>query len=44
LMLRSYLKAGRFDDLVNWSLTQAAPWWPLNARIASSPFGNDKAA
>ena len=27
LMLRSYLKAGRFDDLVNWSIASAAPWW-----------------
>ncbi len=26
LILRSYLKAGRFDDLFNWSLNQAAPW------------------
>jgi hypothetical protein len=27
LLLRSYLKAGRFDDLVEWSITAAAPWW-----------------
>ena len=27
LMLRSYLKAGRFDDLIDWSLKSAAPWW-----------------
>jgi hypothetical protein len=27
LMLRGYLKAGRFDDLVNWSLRAAVPWW-----------------
>lgn len=26
LMLRSYLKSGRFDDLVDWSNTSAAPW------------------
>jgi hypothetical protein len=27
LMLRSYLKAGRFDDLLDWSLRRAVPWW-----------------
>jgi hypothetical protein len=27
LMLRSYLKAGRFDDLLDWSLRAAVPWW-----------------
>lgn len=27
LMLRSYLKAGRLDDLMDWSLRQAASWW-----------------
>lgn len=27
LLLRSYLKAGRFSDLFGWSLAQAAPWW-----------------
>ena len=30
-MLRGYLKAGRFDDLVtwvNWSMATAADWWP----------------
>ena len=26
LMLRSYLKSGRFDDLVDWTNTSAAPW------------------
>lgn len=28
LMLRGYLKAGRFDDLVDWSHAAAADWWP----------------
>ena len=28
LMLRSYLKAGRFDDLIDWTHASAAPWWP----------------
>jgi len=28
LMLRSYLKCGRFDDLIDWSLATAASWWP----------------
>ena len=27
LLLRSYLKAGRYDDLVDWSMTTAANWW-----------------
>ena len=27
LLMRSYLKAGRFDDLVNWSQATAVPWW-----------------
>jgi hypothetical protein len=27
LMLRAYLKAGRFDDLLDWSLRGAVPWW-----------------
>jgi len=27
LLLRSYLKAGRFDDMFDWSLRAAAPWW-----------------
>lgn len=32
LMLRSYLKAGRFDDLIAWSITAAVPWWPSPGR------------
>ena len=28
LLLRSYLKCGRFDDLIDWSLATAATWWP----------------
>lgn len=27
LMLRSYLKAGRYDDLIDWSNASATPWW-----------------
>ncbi len=38
LMLRSYLKAGRFDDLVDWSIASAAPWWP-STPSHSSPLG-----
>lgn len=34
LMLRSYLKADRFDDLVDWSISSAAPWW----RTARQPL------
>lgn len=35
LMLRSYLKAGRFDALVDWSITVAASWW--NRRHSNAP-------
>lgn len=28
LLVRSALKAGRFDDLLRWSLKTAASWWP----------------
>ena len=31
ILLRSYLKAGRFDDLIDWSLTTAAGWWRPSA-------------
>lgn len=27
ILLRSYLKAGRFDDLVDWSISRSAAWW-----------------
>lgn len=27
ILLRSYLKAGRFDNLIDWSISQAASWW-----------------
>ncbi len=27
LLLRSYSKAGRFDDLIDWSFAKAVPWW-----------------
>ena len=27
LLLRSYLKAGRFDDLLDWSFGVTAAWW-----------------
>lgn len=30
ILLRSYLKAGRFDDLVDWSIAAASPWCPNN--------------
>lgn len=34
ILLRSYLKAGRFDDLVDWSMTTAAGWWRPSAQGA----------
>lgn len=39
LLLRSYLKAGRFDDLVDWSTTTAARWWRADApRALAAPI------
>lgn len=38
ILLRSYLKAGRFDDLVDWSTAQAATWHPQYA--ASTPIAD----
>lgn len=43
LLVRSYLKAGRFDDLVDWSITQAAPWWePGREHAPSAPLATAK--
>lgn len=30
LLMRSYLKAGRFDDLIAWSGAMSVPWWCLD--------------
>jgi hypothetical protein len=38
LLLRSYLKAQRFDDLFNWSISTAVPWWPPAAVSSISPI------
>jgi hypothetical protein len=35
LLLRSYLKAERFDDLMRWSLLQAVPWWKPDSLLQS---------
>jgi hypothetical protein len=43
LLLRSYLKAGHFDALVDWSLSTAVPWWDFDQR-PSSPFSFPGAA
>lgn len=37
LLLRSYLKADRFDSLVDWSLTAAVSWWHGHAAGARRP-------
>jgi hypothetical protein len=37
LLLRSYLKAGRLDALVDWTLTAAVPWWHGHAASAHMP-------
>ena len=33
LLMRSYLKAGRFDDLVDWSISTATPWWSPSDQV-----------
>ena len=41
LVLRSYLKAGRFDALVDWTLAAAVPWWhghTAGTRMPSTPL------
>ena len=38
LLLRSYLKAGRFDDLIDWSLTTAASWWRAGWGFFKAPI------
>jgi hypothetical protein len=39
LLVRSYLKAGRFDDLIDWSLQSATPWWrPAHAPVRPMPI------
>jgi len=37
LLLRSYLKADRFDALVDWSIASAAPWHVSPGEPTSSP-------
>jgi len=36
LLVRSYLKAGRYDDLLRWSISAAADWWPLSRSNGSN--------
>lgn len=38
ILMRSYLKADRFEDLFHWSLAQATPWWPHNTPYVDSPL------
>lgn len=35
LLLRSYLKSGHFDTLIDWSLSSAVPWWDFDQRPAA---------
>ncbi|MBX3275962.1 MAG: hypothetical protein KF729_37265, partial [Sandaracinaceae bacterium] len=41
LLFRSYLKAGRFDNLFDWSTTTAVPWWQPHSApdLLKSPRG-----
>ncbi len=45
LLMRSYLNAGRFDDLIDWTMSKAVPWWcPQPAELISDhPFKRRKA-
>lgn len=43
LLLRSYVKTDRYDDLVDWSLSTAVPWWRCSPNT-STPFGGDEDA
>jgi len=38
ILMRSYLKAERFDDLFAWSLAQATPWWHHDTPYDNSPL------
>ncbi len=38
LLLRSYLKSGYLDSLLDWSLLNAAPWWQPDALVLASPL------
>jgi hypothetical protein len=38
ILLRAYLKAGRFDDLFDWANTTAASWWRPSPGSASAPI------
>jgi len=46
LLLRSYLKSGYLDTLVDWSLAAAVPWWQaqMPSHVPSSPLDLRKAA
>ncbi len=46
LLLRSYLKGGYFDALLDWSLAQATPWWPASSSTMGigNPLGLHAAA
>ena len=41
LLLRSYLKAGYFDTLTDWSMATAVPWWTskMKTHAPSTPLG-----
>jgi hypothetical protein len=46
LLLRSYLKAGYFDTLTDWSMATAVPWWTsrTSTHAPSTPLGVPEAA
>lgn len=38
LLLRSYLKSGYLDSLIDWTLMGAAPWWQPEALALATPL------
>lgn len=46
LLVRSYLKSGYLDALVDWSLVTAVPWWQAHmpSHVPSSPLDLHEAA
>ena len=38
LVFRSYLKSGRFDDLIDWSISRNASWWLERNRIEQQHY------
>lgn len=44
LLVRSYLKSGRYDDLIDWSISQAACWWRQHSQNPACPISESGVA